>query len=103
MSVTAPSNMLLPREYILQDIEETLGAIKGTGDYHTRVEYISREFTPWNIMRKTPDRLPCLLVVDAGDDTSRADQAYTQQRQMVVHVWGYVNSQDKAKLSRDVN
>lgn len=101
MAITAPDNMLLPREWILQEIEECLNTIDGKDDYHSEVKpkHVSREFVPWNKM--PADQIPALLIVDAGDTVGK-EAGYHLQREMVVHVWGYLKPSRAVNKSRDL-
>lgn len=101
MAITPPANMLLPREWILQEIEECLNTINGEGDYHSEVEpkHVSREFELWNTI--SADKIPALLIVDAGD-TVQEEAGYHLQRQMEVHIWGYLKPAKGVNRSRDL-
>lgn len=101
MSITSPANMLLPREWILQEIEECLNTIDGTGNYHPEVKpnHVTRDFKPWN--NYPADQIPALLIADAGD-TVREEAGYHLQRVMDVHVWGYLKPGRSVNRSRDL-
>lgn len=99
MAITPPANMLLPREYILECLEEDLGAIDGTGDYHTKLIKVTRQFIPWN---KAGVEIPMLIVTD-GSDIILEEAGQNIQREMTAIVWGYVKPDEEVNTSRDLN
>jgi len=81
MSITPPANVLIRAEYIVQEIEEALVAINGKGNYHTKVNLITRDAMT---LSETAGKTPVIMIRTGSDDVLNDEAGFTIQRTLTV-------------------